>query len=297
MMPLFACFLPAFYRAIPIKKDHLMGVSPLSMRLMATHSPVMGKVSLVGAGPYDPDLLTIKGLKALQSADVVIYDRLVNPEILMLANPSALMLYVGKQSGVASVPQSDINQLLIDHASQGHHVVRLKGGDPFIFGRGGEEALALVAANVPYELIPGITAAIGCSASAMIPLTHRKLARSVTFVTGHTLDDSDFSAWSALIASGQTLVFYMGLETASAIQLRLQQTGLSDATPFAIVSHGCSPKQRVSCGTLSQLSAMAKCLEGESPSLIMVGEVVLLRETLNQTLTSMDIGSKVPSGC
>ncbi len=247
-----------------------------------------GTVTLVGAGPCDPELLTVKALKALQSAEVVVFDRLVGEDILRLSDPNALMIYVGKRCGRPSMKQEQINAVLIEHAKLGKKVVRLKGGDPFVFGRGGEEALALVAANIRYQVIPGITAALGCAASSLIPLTHREISRSVTLVTGQVVTGA-LPAWSGLVASGQTLVFYMGLEKSAQIRQGLIEHGLSGKTPVAIVGKGCSEDQQVYELTLDELESYAQSLKGLSPALIILGEVVKLRSTLMQTVAQCDI--------
>lgn len=245
-----------------------------------------GYVSLVGAGPNDPDLLTVKAHKLISTADVVVYDRLVSQAIVDLSREHARLIYVGKRCGQPSIAQEEISQILVDLAQQGKNVVRLKGGDPFIFGRGGEEALLLAKSGIPYQVIPGITAAIGCAASSLIPLTHRQVSRSVTFVTGQVVTGA-LPAWSELVGSGQTLVFYMGLERAVEIQNGLISNGLSGNFPLAIVTHGCSPEQKVYVSRLEELEKQAKALKGVSPALIILGEVVKLREELKQTLTSV----------
>ncbi len=241
-----------------------------------------GFVYLMGAGPNDPDLLTVKALKVIQSADVVVYDRLVGRDILDLVNPDAEMVYVGKRCGLPSLKQEETNRLLVQYAQQGLQVVRLKGGDPFIFGRGGEEALELVKNNIAYQVIPGITAAIGCSSSALIPLTHRQVSRSVTLITGQVVTGA-LPAWAGLVASGQTLVFYMGLENAKSIQEGLIQHGLAQDTPVAVVGQGCSVNQTVVTFELHQLMKTAEDLKGLSPALIIMGDVVKLREQLLKT--------------
>lgn len=243
------------------------------------HKNGYGKVHLVGAGPGNPDLLTVKAARLIDKAEVIVFDRLVSKEILALCNPDAEMIYVGKRCGKTSMKQEHISQILVDLAKSGKNIVRLKGGDPFIFGRGGEEALLLAENAIDYDVVPGITAAIGCSASSLIPLTHRKVSRSVTFVTGHVVSGA-LPAWAGLVNSGQTLVFYMGLERADSIQSGLLDCSLSASTPVAIVGKGCSPEQEVYVFKLSQLTDMAEKLEGLSPALIIVGEVVSLREQL-----------------
>ncbi|MDO6708307.1 uroporphyrinogen-III C-methyltransferase [Photobacterium sp. 1_MG-2023] len=242
-------------------------------------------VSLVGAGPGDPELLTIKALKAIERADVLVYDRLVSEAILKLANPNAVWIHVGKRCGEPSMKQEAINQLLIEQAGTGQYVVRLKGGDPLIFGRGGEEGLALAAAGIPFEFVPGITAAIGCAASASIPLTHREMSRSVTLVTGHVVSGA-LPAWAQLIGAGQTIVFYMGLEQAREIQSGLTLGGLSTDTPLAVVIKGSTPDEVVHVSTLGKLTKLGQLFKGQSPALLVIGDVVRLRETLNQLLTS-----------
>lgn len=238
-----------------------------------------GYVYLVGAGPNDPDLLTVKALRVIQTADVVVYDRLVGRDILQLANPDAEMVYVGKRCGEPSMKQEAISQLIVDLALQGKTVARLKGGDPFIFGRGGEEALLLVENRIQYEVVPGITAAIGCASSALIPLTHREVSRSVTLITG-TVVAGALPAWAGLVASGQTLVFYMGLENSASIQDGLIAAGLTKDTPVAVVGKGCSRDQEVYTFTISELKDKAQELKGLSPALIIMGEVVKLRDQL-----------------
>ncbi|MCF7352691.1 uroporphyrinogen-III C-methyltransferase [Vibrio sp. CK2-1] len=238
-----------------------------------------GKVLLVGAGPNDPELLTIKAYQAIQKADVVVFDRLVGHEILDLIPEHCEQIYVGKRCGQPSLKQEEINQILIEQAEQGKQVVRLKGGDPFIFGRGGEEALALIAQGIQYDVIPGITAAIGCAASAKIPLTHRGVSRSVTLVTGRIME-GEFNSWSGLVSSGQTVVFYMGLEQANSIQQGLLSSGLASNTPVAIIGNGCSAKETTYITTLDELPMMAISLKGLTPALIVVGEVVALRDEL-----------------
>nr|WP_089138123.1 uroporphyrinogen-III C-methyltransferase [Vibrio rumoiensis] len=245
----------------------------------ASSSNRKGKVLLVGAGPNDPELLTIKAYHAIQKADVVVFDRLVGSEILDLIPEHCEQIYVGKRCGQPSLKQDEINQILIEQSQQGKSVVRLKGGDPFIFGRGGEEALALIEQGIEYDVIPGITAAIGCAASAKIPLTHRGISRSVTLVTGHVMNGA-FDSWTGLVGSGQTVVFYMGLEQAHSIQQGLRASGLSATTPIAIIGNGCSLQQKTYTATLDSLPRLAKQLKGLTPALIVVGEVVALRDQL-----------------
>jgi uroporphyrin-III C-methyltransferase len=249
-------------------------------------SSVKGRVYLVGAGPNDPELLTLKALRVIKRADVIVYDRLVNREILNFAPVHCQRIYVGKRCGQPSLEQQEISRLLVEFAVLGKTVVRLKGGDPFIFGRGGEEALMLAKHNLEYQVIPGITAAIGCAASSFIPLTHRQVARSVTLVTGQVVTGA-LPAWSQLVNAGQTLVFYMGLEKSEQISTGLMEYGLSGDFPLAIVTHGCSPQQIVHVTSLDQLVSKANELKGVSPALIILGEVVKLRKELQTTVESV----------
>ncbi|WP_374708183.1 uroporphyrinogen-III C-methyltransferase [Salinicola avicenniae] len=240
-----------------------------------------GRVALVGAGPGDPELLTLKALKRLQRADVVIHDRLVSAEILALANPEARRFYVGKARSQHSVPQDGINQALVEWARAGFEVVRLKGGDPFIFGRGGEELETLVDAGVEFEVVPGITAASGCAAYAGVPLTHRDHAQSVRFVTGHLKNGSCDLDWPTLAAPGQTLVFYMGLGALELIRERLVANGLAGDTPMALIEQGTTANQQVHLGTLETLPASLADRAPRPPTLIVVGSVVSLAQRLD----------------
>ena len=237
-----------------------------------------GEVVLVGAGPGDAGLLTLKGLQQIQQADVVVYDRLVSDEIMALVRRDATRIFVGKRAGHHCVPQDQINQILLDQARSGNRVVRLKGGDPFIFGRGGEELETLHDAGIPFSVVPGITAASGCAAYSGIPLTHRDYAQGVRLVTGHAQREGELD-WANLAAERQTLVFYMGLSQTPTIQQQLIHHGMDPAMPVALVENGTSTQQRVVSGTLAQLAALAQ--EVRSPSLIIVGRVVALRERLN----------------
>lgn len=239
--------------------------------------PAQGEVTLVGAGPGDAGLLTLKGLQQIQQADVIVYDRLVSEEILNLVRRDAERIFVGKRAGHHCVPQAQINQLLLEQAQRGKRVVRLKGGDPFIFGRGGEELEILAQHQIPFSVVPGVTAASGCSAYSGIPLTHRDHAQSVRLVTGH-LQQENALEWEKLAAEQQTLVFYMGLTQAPHIQQQLMRHGMRADMPVALVENGTSTRQRVVTGTLEQLSDLAQ--QVESPSLIIIGSVVSLRDRL-----------------
>ncbi|WP_323018776.1 uroporphyrinogen-III C-methyltransferase [Castellaniella sp.] len=246
---------------------------------LPAHPGTMGHVWLVGAGPGDPDLITLKGMRVLQAADVVIYDRLAPIALLAHCRPDALRISVGKQAGRHSVPQDGIHVLLATHARAGRLVVRLKGGDPFVFGRGGEEMVSLRQQGVPVSIIPGVTAASGCAAATGIPLTHRDLAAEVCLVAAHRQDGADGPDWSALAAGRQrTLVFYMGLSQAHRIGVELMLRGLSGATPVALIAGGTtSAQQAIRCG-LAELGTVSHRSDLASPCLIVVGQVVALAD-------------------
>jgi uroporphyrin-III C-methyltransferase/precorrin-2 dehydrogenase/sirohydrochlorin ferrochelatase len=248
--------------------------------LHRTEDNLPGEVCLVGAGPGDPDLLTFKALRLLQSADVVLYDRLVSEAIIDLSRRDADKVYVGKARSDHAVPQQEINQMLIDYAKQGKRVVRLKGGDPFIFGRGGEEIEGLAALNIPFQVVPGITAASGCASYAGIPLTHRDYAQSVRFVTGHLKDNTSNLPWHELVHNDQTVVFYMGLNSLAHICASLIEHGRAISTPIALIQKGTTVEQKVWIGTLATMPDIIANEEVKAPTLIIVGEVVNLHETL-----------------
>ena len=239
-----------------------------------------GWVYLVGAGPGDPELLTIKAARLIAEADVLVYDNLVSQPVLDLARPDAERIYAGKERGNHSLPQEQINALLVRLAKTGKRVVRLKGGDPYIFGRGGEEVETLHADGINFEVVPGITAAAGVASYAGIPLTHRNHAQACVFVTGHLRDGSMNLDWPGLARRRQTIVIYMGLSGLSHLCAKLVEHGLPVDWPAAIVQHGTQPSQRTVTGTLGTLPAMASAANLRAPTLIIVGEVVTLRDKL-----------------
>jgi uroporphyrin-III C-methyltransferase / precorrin-2 dehydrogenase / sirohydrochlorin ferrochelatase len=240
-----------------------------------------GAVYLVGAGPGDPELLTLRALKLMQRADVALYDNLISPAVLDLLPATTERIYVGKRRTDHAMRQEEINALLVRHARAGKRVVRLKGGDPFIFGRGGEEIDSLSANGIAFEVVPGITAALGVAAYAGIPLTHRDCAQSCVFVTGHLKDGSMDLDWAALARPRQTIVVYMGLPGLSVLCAELTRHGLAQTTPAAIVQQGTYSAQRVVTGSLKTLPRRAERAGLHGPTLIIVGDVVRLRARLN----------------
>lgn len=256
--------------------------TPLFSRVDDQHkarAPRTGKVWLVGAGPGDADLLTVKALRAINSADIIFYDQLVSEEICALFPKDTPALYVGKVKNNHSIPQQELNQLLVNQAQLGLTVCRIKGGDPFVFGRGGEELLELRKAGIEAEVIPGITSASGCSTYADIPLTHRGLSQGCTFVTGHAEKSLDVN-WDALAQLNHTLVFYMGLTRASEISEKLLAGGLAADTPVAIIENGCRKNQRDIISDLANFPEAVLREQVQSPALIIVGQVVKMKEQL-----------------
>jgi uroporphyrin-III C-methyltransferase/precorrin-2 dehydrogenase/sirohydrochlorin ferrochelatase len=241
----------------------------------------IGEVYLVGGGPGDPDLLTFKALRLMQQADIVLYDRLVSPQVMDLVRRDAELVFVGKERDNHAVPQEDINQLLVDLAKQGRRVCRLKGGDPFIFGRGGEEIETLAENGVPFQVVPGITAASGCSTYSGIPLTHRDYSQSCRFVTGHLKDGTMNLPWSELAVEQQTIVFYMALVGAKHLSEQLIKHGMRVDMPVALIEKGTTDRQKVYTTNLKELPDIIDNNDIKPPTLIFVGEVVKLREKLN----------------
>jgi uroporphyrin-III C-methyltransferase len=259
-----------------------------------------GRVYLVGAGPGDPELITLKGLRCLRMADVVVYDRLVNLSLLDEAPSRSERVFAGKKAGCHAVKQEEIHALLIHRARQGRLVVRLKGGDPFVFGRGGEEALALAQAGIPFEVVPGVSSAIAVPAYAGIPVTHRDHVSSVTIVTGHgryPRESADVN-WETLAKVGGTLIILMGVDTLPRVARRLLDGGLPADTPAAVIQQGTMRQQRAVTGTLANIAECAMRANIISPAIIVIGSVVALRDSLNwfETRENSEHAEWVPTG-
>ena len=275
-----ACRPPLLRRVTRSPRPAIVGRLPTERDKNAAGRIGDGFVALVGAGPGDPELLTVKALRALARADVVVYDRLVSPDILALAPRGAQRIDVGKSRSRHTLAQEDISALLVRLAREGRRVVRLKGGDPFIFGRGGEEAEVLAANRIAFEVVPGISAANGIAAATGIPLTHRDVAQACVFVTGHLKDGTMSLDWPALARAHQTIVVYMGLLGLPTLCRELIAHGLSPATPAAIVQQGTTAHQQVVVATLATLEARTAAANLAPPTLIIVGDVVRLRDRL-----------------
>ena len=260
--------------------DDITAETMLHELLKNGDSPQRGEVYLVGAGPGDPDLLTFRALRLMQKADVVLYDNLVSKPIVDMTRRDAERIFVGKKRADHALRQEEINELLVRLAKAGKRVLRLKGGDPFIFGRGGEEIETLAAENIPFQVVPGITAASGVASYAGIPLTHRDHAQSCLFVTGHMKDGEMNLDWEALVRPRQTVVVYMGLHGLDTMCAELLKHGMADTTPIAIVQQGTTQNQRVATGTLATLPGIAAMVKLQAPTLIIIGGVVTLREKL-----------------
>lgn len=280
----------SFWEAIlegPVADNLIAGKEKIARELLteavenASPPTERGEVYLVGAGPGDPDLLTFRALRLMQQADVVVYDRLVSQGVLDLVRRDAECIYAGKERNKHTLPQEGINALLVRLAKEGKKVLRLKGGDPFIFGRGGEEIETLTEENISFQVVPGITAAAGCSSYAGIPLTHRDYVQSCMFVTGHLKDGSIDLNWKAIAQPKQTVVFYMGLHGVEELCKQLVKHGLPDTTPAALVEKGTTQDQKVHIGDLKTLHEIVVNNQVQAPTLIIVGEVVSLHERLN----------------
>lgn len=258
-----------------------MTVPKRKTTMKKSNTLVGGKVWLVGAGPGDPELLTIKAARLIAQADALVFDHLVSNGIMDLARNDARRIYAGKEASNHTLPQDSINQLLVDLAQEGLSVVRLKGGDPFIFGRGGEELETLALSGIPFEVVPGVTAAAGCAAYSGFPLTHRDHAQAVTFVTGHLKDGTVNLDWQALSRPRQTVVFYMGIGAAAEICRQMIAHGLPPTTPAAVVRNGTQPDQMTVLGTLDTLPQRIVDSGIKPPALIVVGSVTKLHEQLN----------------
>ena len=259
-------------------------LNTLSPAVLVTSSPAptIGRVALVGAGPGDPELITLKGARLLREAQVVVYDNLVDDGLLGLAPPTAERIFVGKMAGIHTLAQDDICHLLVEQALAGKFVVRLKGGDPFVFGRGGEELEALLAAGIGVDIVPGVTAALGAAASFGFPLTHRDYAQSCVFVTGHLKDHSVDLNWTALAHGQQTIVIYMGITGLESISTRLQAAGLPGDTPAALIYRATWPSQRIYPCHLASLPETARANKIKPPALIVIGSVVQLMKDFDR---------------
>ena len=250
------------------------------MLVLPTAYRVLPTVYLVGAGPGDPDLITVKGLRCLRRAEVVVYDRLIDPALLDETRPDAARIFAGKGPGYHTMPQEQINALLVAHARQGRVVVRLKGGDPFVFGRGGEEAAALAAAGIPFEVVPGVSAAIAVPAYAGIPVTHRGYGSLMTVVTAHECAPAAGVDWEALARVGGTLIIMMGVAALPRVTQRLRDGGLAPHTPAAVIEQGTTAQQRVVEGTLADIAERAAAADIRPPAITVVGAVAALRASL-----------------
>jgi uroporphyrin-III C-methyltransferase/precorrin-2 dehydrogenase/sirohydrochlorin ferrochelatase len=249
-------------------------------------SKISGKVSLIGAGPGDPELISIRGAKAISNADVLVYDSLVHPDLLKLAHGNTELIFVGKRCGKHSTVQEHIEDIIVTNSKAGKYVVRLKGGDPFVFGRGGEEAEALAKNNISFEVIPGVSAGLGSAAYSGIPLTHRDYASGTIFLTGHATTDENAMDWNAIVKSKMTLVIYMGVKNASEISQKLIQNGMNGDMPTAIIQHATLPFQKIHETTVQKISKEIEDSEIKAPAIIIIGRVVSLKNKFENYLQS-----------
>ena len=275
-------FWESFFESAELIKNNSISKLKIDLehRLENKRAKSKGMVFLVGSGPGDPELLTIRALQIMQKADICIYDNLVSKEIKNLVRRDAKFIYAGKLRSNHTLQQDDINKLLIQYARQGKNVLRLKGGDPFVFGRGGEEIEELMSNNISFQIVPGITSANGIAAYSGIPLTHRNHAKSVLFITGHEKDGTPSYDWQKIVSKEQTLVIYMGLTNIESITRSLIDAGMKKSTPSAIVQDGTTEKQKVIVGMLSNIAKKSRTNNIESPALIVIGDVVALRKKM-----------------
>ena len=255
-----------------------------------------GKVFLIGAGPGDPELITIKGLLAIQRADVIVHDALIHPHLVFEINPLAKKIFVGKRENKHSVSQETIHTILVEEARKGRQVVRLKGGDPFIFGRGGEEAMSLADASIPFEVVSGVTAGIGAAAGFGIPLTHRELASSTLFVTGHQCSRANAQDWETLAKLDSTLVFYMGIKRIREIVNGLMQSGKPKDTPVAIIQNATMVNQAILTGNMEDILTNIERITSHAPAVIIIGEVVSHYRKIQECLDTLPSQTVVPIG-
>ena len=278
------------------KKEVLGELVKQSFKKIRKTKKSTGKVFLVGAGPGDPELITAKGLRAIQSADIILYDAFIHPHLVFEINPLAKKIYVGKREDKHSVSQETIHMIIIEEAQKGQKVVRLKGGDPFMFGRGGEEVIALADANIPFQVIPGITSGLGAAASSGIPLTHRDDATSTLFITGHQCRSEESQDWETLAKLNSTLVFYMGARRLTDIVMGLVENGKSKDTPIAIIQNATMVSQNILTSTLESILKDIKQKKTMTPTIIIIGNVVNYHSKIQECLDALPSEIVVPIG-